>query len=819
MAEVKPVGQTHFNTPGSFPWVCPPNVTSVCVLEVGAGSSGVITGSSLRGGKGANLTYRNHVPVVPGETYTVVVAESKNDGTLIAPVSSFSAEGGEVTTYEGAEGSTNTAPSYPRSTGYYAEGGSSATVYDDGVGISLGVNELGQPSTEASAFGVGGRAYYYRNSNGTGSPIVYAGTQGLVRIIWGEGREFPDTRTNSRSLSSLTSRLLESSSPLAVSNNVGERDGSIYYGNLSESGRSVTAFPDVVGNISGWLPNSPYRTLARRNVVPECDEGIAVASGTMKSLTYGKSRGVKNRLFNSVMGVTKGRSFLCTNGGIASTDLKFQLSTVVGSSSSEIRANYDLTVDEILFESETHFVVLSRNASRTYVTKGESRLLRVSKTAVNVGPDILVSGYFDAVYLGECRTNTVGGRNHCLAVLSSIVTSRTASTSNMVWTAPVYDSPLLETARTDSSADGGTFLHLLGIGDVANNTDYRWMLESRPLGLGLITSATRGIRGLKFKTIFDDSMAVRDSEGFVTRISYAGYIPELEEEYWNTSSPTGEVKLQQNFGINHIDLVGTAETIPTINVTHQQIGLSQTMLDLTWNYGVNTTANLDLGRFLGNSLLSGRAWRSGSKFNCFLVAGDFNFNQNHAAVNSPDVPLTVIQADIDENNNLSNISYLEFPGWNVPDATYELSLLSGNRKMVWFPELRDKTTVRLLDLRGETPAVYLEGFSEEFKSLGALEDKLLVVPKEGAPSVVEVNPKGSVSISFDKEEYSVGDTATLTLQSPSRVTVEVRLLGCCTLNRTATVTLDLNPSEPKTVDVEIFGLPSAHVITLQERAV
>ena len=62
-------GQAAFTTPGTFSWTVPGGVRSISVVCVEGGAGGQVQ----RGGNGGMLAYSNAVPVVPGETLTVVV--------------------------------------------------------------------------------------------------------------------------------------------------------------------------------------------------------------------------------------------------------------------------------------------------------------------------------------------------------------------------------------------------------------------------------------------------------------------------------------------------------------------------------------------------------------------------------------------------------------------------------------------------------------------------------------------------------------------------------------------------------------------------
>jgi len=57
-----PPGQQAYTTAGTYSWVAPAGVTSVSVVAVGGAK-----------GSGGGLGYKNNIPVVPGNSYTVVV--------------------------------------------------------------------------------------------------------------------------------------------------------------------------------------------------------------------------------------------------------------------------------------------------------------------------------------------------------------------------------------------------------------------------------------------------------------------------------------------------------------------------------------------------------------------------------------------------------------------------------------------------------------------------------------------------------------------------------------------------------------------------
>jgi hypothetical protein len=62
-------GQISYTVPGTYTWVCPQGITSVCAVAIGGGSGGC----HYTGGAGGGLSYQNNISVTPGQSYTVVV--------------------------------------------------------------------------------------------------------------------------------------------------------------------------------------------------------------------------------------------------------------------------------------------------------------------------------------------------------------------------------------------------------------------------------------------------------------------------------------------------------------------------------------------------------------------------------------------------------------------------------------------------------------------------------------------------------------------------------------------------------------------------
>lgn len=65
-----PVGGILYDTPGMYTWTAPVGVTSVSAVVIGGGGT---ADWGLYGGEGGALAYKNSIPVIPGEDYTVFV--------------------------------------------------------------------------------------------------------------------------------------------------------------------------------------------------------------------------------------------------------------------------------------------------------------------------------------------------------------------------------------------------------------------------------------------------------------------------------------------------------------------------------------------------------------------------------------------------------------------------------------------------------------------------------------------------------------------------------------------------------------------------
>ena len=255
-----PYGDVEFTTPGTYSWTVPTGVTQISVLCIGGGGAGNGDGSLGGGGGGAGLGWRNSISVTPGQSYTVVVGDKGAGGTGSNGEDSYfintstvkggggggtvSGSGGSGGSYTGDGGGTGGSGGSTAGGGIYEGGGGGAGGYTGSGGNGGGGDGTSNPQNagvggaggDGSGGGGGGGSYggdYVGGGtephgqgasglgcglnnavscNGSGQPgsvvgdhayggggagASAPGNNGIVRIIWGSGRGFPSTDTNS----------------------------------------------------------------------------------------------------------------------------------------------------------------------------------------------------------------------------------------------------------------------------------------------------------------------------------------------------------------------------------------------------------------------------------------------------------------------------------------------------------------------------------------------------------------------------------------------------------------------------------------------
>lgn len=192
------VGQVAYTTPGTYSWTAPAGVTSVSVLAVGGGGSGGSQVFPKTGGGGGGLGWKNAIPVVPGQSYTVVVGVGGPNGSSGPGGNSYFINTSTVAGLGGAGGDTGGGGG-----GFAGDGGASggnggvpilSTNFSGGGGGAGGyrtrtVATSGNGGTDGTNTGVAGE---FGGGGGggastrTGAPTGFSGPGGGVGIF-GEG--------------------------------------------------------------------------------------------------------------------------------------------------------------------------------------------------------------------------------------------------------------------------------------------------------------------------------------------------------------------------------------------------------------------------------------------------------------------------------------------------------------------------------------------------------------------------------------------------------------------------------------------------------
>ena len=156
-----PSGSAEFTTVGTSSWTAPDEVTSVSVVAVGGGGGGY----GDQGGGGGGLGWKNNIPVVPGQSYTVVVGNFGNrsayadcdaeDSYFISPTL---VKGGG-----GIGGGSSTNATYPVPSAGDGTGG-------DYVGDGGGTGGQGGGGTGTGGGGGGGAGGYSGDGGDGGQP-------------------------------------------------------------------------------------------------------------------------------------------------------------------------------------------------------------------------------------------------------------------------------------------------------------------------------------------------------------------------------------------------------------------------------------------------------------------------------------------------------------------------------------------------------------------------------------------------------------------------------------------------------------------------
>lgn len=233
-----PKGQQEWTTPGTYDFVVPVGVTTLCGVAINGGNMG--NGSSpYTGGGGAGLHWRNDMPVTPGEHLTIIVgakaanvSQAKGGATslkrgstilLLAEPNTLHWQGGRgrfdiygggggtggigagadgaggfgagTAGYDGdggAGGTYNAAPGgFPTADSGGGRGGNNKIPGNGRVDQYAGEGVGLQGRTADKAYGSLGAV---KCGAGSATPGIVAGghQDGGLRLMWGDGRSYPD---------------------------------------------------------------------------------------------------------------------------------------------------------------------------------------------------------------------------------------------------------------------------------------------------------------------------------------------------------------------------------------------------------------------------------------------------------------------------------------------------------------------------------------------------------------------------------------------------------------------------------------------------
>lgn len=208
---VAPPGQIQWDFAGSYTWIVPNGVYSICAVCIGAGGGGAASGvNPTTGGSGGNLLWANAIPVTPGELLNInvgvggsgaqatttggnggdtsivrnvtTIMQAGGGGGGVIGVSAASGKGTDVlptvTTDYGLEYGGNSTTTASAAT-ERCSGGGGAGGYSTGTGNS---GSAGVPNTGTSAASTTGGG-----SGGTGGITNDFGAGGGGTGPWGKG--------------------------------------------------------------------------------------------------------------------------------------------------------------------------------------------------------------------------------------------------------------------------------------------------------------------------------------------------------------------------------------------------------------------------------------------------------------------------------------------------------------------------------------------------------------------------------------------------------------------------------------------------------
>jgi hypothetical protein len=232
------------NNSYTYSFTAPAGITSVCAVAVGGGGSGAVAGAGASAGAGGGLGWYNNIPVISGNSYTLVVggggASVSSSSPAIAGISGADSYFIDTTIVKGGGGGNGKITGASVGGTFYGQGG--------GNGGAGGIDTTTSRDAQGSGGGgAGGYAGVLASLTGTARSITSTGTYKITD-------EFDEVSMN----------------PNAI--------GSILYPHHSVPYNSSHDLSSNDFTIECWIYNFRYRTEINPN------NGYAFVSSTFKIL-------------------------------------------------------------------------------------------------------------------------------------------------------------------------------------------------------------------------------------------------------------------------------------------------------------------------------------------------------------------------------------------------------------------------------------------------------------------------------------------------------------------------------------------------------
>ena len=316
-----------YDVPGTYSWICPQGLTSICIVAVGGGGGGgSATNYGGSGGGGGALAWMNNLEVVPGDVYTIIVGaggSGSSDGgqpggaggntvlrkngqdIIVAGGGGGGSSKGNLDSTYTAYGASGGLPSFGSSSTFTygatggGKGGDTADInYDwcSGGGGAGGYSGDGGKGMGGSAYGSdggwgtggsagGGAAWTASTSSGSAAPgggvgIFGEGTRGSGGTHW-RSDSYTHQEANLQSLLYSSGGSGSGGTPVTVSGNIhtaggygggGGGQSSTYY--ISNgAGGALRIIPAVTNGITSAFPSTNVgNTINLNNYLEICNK-------------------------------------------------------------------------------------------------------------------------------------------------------------------------------------------------------------------------------------------------------------------------------------------------------------------------------------------------------------------------------------------------------------------------------------------------------------------------------------------------------------------------------------------------------------------